>query len=518
MGTTSASYGTEQAAVRRVTASKTFTRNPRLIILLEYLCKKSFDGSQGSIKEYDIATDIFHRPPEFDQTTDAIVRVEMHRLRKKLKEYYAGEGADEEIEISLQAGKYLPEFIDRKKSDRGITTSSESQPSHITTEDSLPVRSRNHRTAIESWSVGLILLLLLTVGGTLLWNQRTRKAAPAIAPTPSRNNFVPAALPTGQAIRILCGSSVTGAKDREGNPWGIDRFYSGGTSVSPVSQNIYRTRDSMIFRAARTGEFSYRIPLRPGVYELHLYFSDTAFHPGADMDGGESTRTFLVELNGAPLLRDFDIISEAGPNTADIKVFKDVQPASDGYLHLAFFRQLGEPILNGIEILPGILHQLRPIRIVTQDRTFTDRAGLNWQPDNYFLNGRNISRFGTVSGPDDPRIYERERYGNFSYAIPVTSGHYTVTLHFAESFWGPDQVGGGGVGSRVFDVYCNGVSLLRSFDMFKEAGSQHQIVKRFRGLKPNAQGNLLLSFVPIKNYANLSAIEVVDESKWESYR
>jgi hypothetical protein len=36
-------------------------------------------------------------------------------------------------------------------------------------------------------------------------------------------------------------------------------------------------------------------------------------------------------------------------------------------------------------------------------------------------------------------------------------------------------MGGVGVGSRRFNVYCNGSTLLDNFDIFKEAGSQHAL-------------------------------------------
>jgi Malectin domain len=508
MGTVSVSTAAEQAAVERVVRSKTFARTPRLAALLEYLCQRSLGALGGSIKEYDIATDVFHRPPEFDQTTDAIVRVEMHRLRKKLKEYYVSEGEDDPIEISLQAGKYTPDFLERKKSYESLERRLRAGGA-----DALPGRPVTGRAII----IGLVGLVVL--GGGLLWSYHTRTTDRKSADSSLHKDRGIVAgqaglLPTGESVRILCGSTQTGVRDNQGNIWGPDAFYSGGTPMRPAEQPIYRTRDEELFRAARFGEFSYHIPLKPGIYELHLYFADTAYHPGMDMEGGEGTRTFSIEANGAPLLRDFDIIAEAGPNTAHIKVFKDMRPASDGYLHLRFTKQLGEPLLNGIEILPGVLHRLRPIRIATQDRPFTDRKGVNWQADNYFLQGRAVSRFGAVSGPADPLIYGRERYGHFSYAIPVASaGSYTLRLHFAESYWGPGQVGGGGVGSRIFDVYCNGQTLLKNFDMLKAAGPDQQIVKTFEGLAPSAQGTLLLSFVPRTNYANVSAIEVTDGSK-----
>jgi hypothetical protein len=106
-----------------------------------------------------------------------------------------------------------------------------------------------------------------------------------------------------------------------------------------------------------------------------------------------------------------------------------------------------------------------------------------------------------------------ERYGHFSYAIPVDPrSRYTVALHFVEFYFGPKAPGGGGVGSRVFNVMCNGVLLLGDFDIFKEAGTLHVLTKTFRHLKPSAQGKLNLTFEPISNYASISAIEVVDET------
>jgi hypothetical protein len=246
---------------------------------------------------------------------------------------------------------------------------------------------------------------------------------------------------------------------------------------------------------------------------MRLYFADQSYSPGVALEGGENTRVFNLTLNGEVLLRDFDIMADAGPNTADVRVFKDIRPANDGFLHWVFLKGNGSPLLNAIEIVPGIPHHLRPIRIVTQESALTDRSGTLWEPDNFFLNGRSIARSTTVGGPEDPHVYEYERYGNFSYAIPVSEGHYRVTLHFAESYWGANAPGGGGPGVRVFDVGCNGTPLLRNFDMLKEAPTRTQIVKTFEHLEPNAQGKLLLSFVPVKNYANISAIEVVDESE-----
>jgi hypothetical protein len=500
----------ERRALNAVLRSRTFSKNPRLAALLEYLCHRCFAGQAETIKEFNIATDVFGRPADFDQSQDAIVRVEMHRLRKKLKEFYAEEGREEPIEIVIHSGRYLPEFVTREPAVVEAPQAPAS-PGPRWVEPSLPL---GHSLRYRMWlGAGLTMAVLLATAlvFAVLWRGRAadNPSTPAHLKTPE----LPVAVaPPGDTVRILCGASKSGYRDRQGDIWSADAYYTGGSAVSVPEQPVYRTRDTFLFHSMRAGDFTYKIPLKPGAHEMRLYFADSWYSPGVALEGGENTRVFHVILNGEPLLRDFDIISDSGPNTADVRVFKDVHPDKDGYLHLSFVRNQGAPLINAIEIVPGIPHRLLPIRLVTQDNALTDRAGVTWYPDNYFFNGRTIARSLTVTGAEDPEIYGRERYGNFSYAVPVAEGRYRLTLRFAETYWGPASPGGGGAGTRIFDVYCNGVALLRNFDMLKEAPSRSEIVKSFPHLEPNAQGKLLLSFVPVRNYANVSAIEVFDEA------
>jgi hypothetical protein len=164
------------------------------------------------------------------------------------------------------------------------------------------------------------------------------------------------------------------------------------------------------------------------------------------------------------------------------------------------------PIRRGI---PG---KLRPIRIVARDTSVTSKDGRLWGADRYFTGGQPVLRPDAIKGTPDPDLYTGERFGNFTYSIPVAPGRYTATLRFCESWFGPNKPAGGGAGSRVFDVYMNGVALLRSFDIFQEAGGgDRPLDKVFHGLTPNAQGKLIFSFVPVQNYSCVNAIEVVDE-------
>ncbi len=469
-------------------------------------------GESNALKEYNIAIDVFGRGPDFDQTSDAIVRVEVHRLRKKLEKFYAGEGAGEPLKIVIEPGRYAPEFVTTHS-----TFSIEQAPAQPALEAPLarlplpgPTPRPLRLAAAYRFGPALVIFAgLCIVAGALMWFRRAR---PAQARTTAKPASI--ALPAQSSeLRILCGATQPILRDREGNRWDADAYFTGGTPTSSPVSALYRTRNYRLFSTARVGEFSYRIPLRPGAYELHLYFADTSFRPGPAMDGGENRRVFEIEMNGLPLLKQFDIIADSGPDTADVRVFKDIHPAPDGFLELAFRARISEPLLNAVEVLPGESHRIRPLRIVAQERSYIDTAGHTWLPDDYFLFGRLYPKTGNVTGTPDAELYGWERYGHFSYAIPVAPGSYALTLHFGETYFGPQNPGGGGKGSRVFDVLCNGVPLLKDFDLLKEAPVHTAISRTFRDLHPNAQGKLLLSFNPSANYATLSALEVLDESQ-----
>ena len=124
---------------------------------------------------------------------------------------------------------------------------------------------------------------------------------------------------------------------------------------------------------------------------------------------------------------------------------------------------------------------------------------------------------GGVVCTDDPEFYETERWGHFSYAIPVAPGKYTVTLHFIEhnptesrsrhAALGPETESA----ERVFNVFCNGKTILANLNILDELGENRPLVRRMKGLQPNAQGKLMLEFVPVTGYATVTAIEVVPE-------
>ncbi len=521
----------ERLELKNILQSPIFAKALQQARLLEYLCNEYFEGRAGQIKEYNIATELLGREAKFDSSRDAIVRVEMRRLRQKLKVYYDGEGADHSLRLVIDPGSYAPRFVPSEATASIGTSTHPQTPEGL---DSKPALEIAKEIAQRGRSVKDVRPLLFVAGGLALvvlaavllkrefrlpWLKTT--SVERHAPVAS----VGAEVSSLDSVRILCGFSKEKYIDRDGNTWRGDRYYSGGVPNTQQPLFIARAPELALFRTFRSGDFSYDIPLKPGNYEMRLYFAETHLGPGTLAGGGETGRLFNVQMNGKPLLEMFDIIEDAGGNNiADIRAFKDVTPAPDGCLHLKFEPVTYLPLLNALEIEPSPPGKINPIRIVTEPNSYTDNAGNIWKSDRYYSGGQlglHITRV-PVSRTPDPDLYSSERYGNFNYALPAPPGKYRLTLRFAETYWGvesyrpgvSDQGGSpvGGIGSRVFDVYCNGVVLLRNFDILKEAGGPLTAIdKTFHNLEPNAQGKIVLNFVPVKDYAKVTAIELISE-------
>jgi len=527
----------ERLELDKVLSSGILAKAPRQAKLLQYVCDEYFASRADQIKEYRLATEVLGRSVDFDQDRDAIVRVEFHRLRHKLKQYYESEGAGHALRIVIDPGHYVPRFVPQEET-VGIQhhAPAEAGPVGETQNHEAPFPLPRAAPTLPKWlglrSLGIVLgglaLLAFLAVVILQWGKPLRSWVDAQPSLPTASSTSTASTPAAtDSVRILCGYSKDKHIDNSGNVWLGDRYFSGGEAVTQSPQFIARAPDMTLYQTFRSGTFSYDIPLKLGNYEMHLYFVETQYGPGTLSGGGETTRLFNVDMNGKRLLNIFDIIKDAGGNNiADVRVFKDVKPASDGYLHLRFEALNNPAILNAVEMAPAPPGKIRPIRLVAQSNSYTDHAGNVWSPDCYYSGGQlalHIAR-PPVSGTQDPNLYSSERFGNFSYAIPVAPGKYKVTLRFAETYWGsqnqqhnlPDQNASptGGVGSRVFDIYCNGAALVRNFDILKEAGGPLKALdKTFHDLEPDAEGKLLLSFVPVRDYACLNAVEVEYESE-----
>lgn len=501
---------TRQQAVRaelcRLLKSVAFRKSKRCREFLEYIVEHTISGPSGTLKERVLGVDLFQLPPDFDSSEHTIVRVTANEVRKKLAQYYLAENGSHSVKIDLPPGSYSADF--RWEAPAGEKPAAEAPT---------PARQSWRTRSVIAYALpGLVLM-----GAFSWWRWNAVRATTADAKSSSIATAVPSAPLAGEDFRMIAGSTSSYV-DRSGRIWGPDRFFSGGNVIVRSSERISRTLDPDIYRHLRSGDFQYDIPLKPGSYEMHLHFAETGLADFISAESsGEGQRLFRVSTNGKRILPAFDVVADAaGSNVADERVFRDISPAEDGFLHLSFASLRSTAMLNGIEVLPVNPGKVRPVRIrAGWTASWKDSAGQQWQADSYFSGGNALVRTTNPAQESnsitpDLALYASERWGHFSYAVPVADGRYRVTLKFCEGHYGKRHTGAGGIGSRVFDVYCNGVALLRGFDIMKEAGGEGRPIDRtFSAIQPNAQGKIILTFVPTKGMACVNGIEVVEESR-----
>ena len=96
--------------IERIAASDVLRGSESLCKLLRYLGRQTLDNPDAPIREYQIATQVFSRPMEFDPRLDSTVRVQTGRLRAKLAEYYRSAGGADAIVVEIPKGTYQLAF------------------------------------------------------------------------------------------------------------------------------------------------------------------------------------------------------------------------------------------------------------------------------------------------------------------------------------------------------------------------------------------------------------------------
>ena len=109
-----------------------------------------------------------------------------------------------------------------------------------------------------------------------------------------------------------------------------------------------------------------------------------------------------------------------------------------------------------------------------------------------------------VTNPAPAAVYQTQRYGNFTYALPglTPGGSYTLRLHLSEIYWTA-------AGRRLFSVRVNGAQVLTSFDVFKAAGGRNKAVVEAFPVTAGASGQVVVQFVTNKDNACVSGLEIL---------
>jgi hypothetical protein len=485
-------------------------RSGNLARVLKYICEERFAGRAHLIKEYTIATEALGRRPDFDPHTDTIVRVTVHSLRKRLLEVYQNEGAHRAIRLVVPPGHYDPHFLPAPQPEPPPALTSELEAVSISQsgggaaalERVDPLwHSQPPARRTQLWTIGIIALSL-AIAASAIWAVR-RQQAGKLHPLEFAAFTASTPPPPAQAtIRALLGSGRQPYVDHSGDHWVAGNYCQGGENVAVPTQKIEGTEDAALYLGGVRGIAHCVFPVTQKLYELHFHFAETT-------DLAAATRLASLSINAGPAF-GVDVVDDAGGDgIATSIVVTGVAPENDGSIHVDLVSDIS--LLNAVEILPAPSASLLPVRIVVNSKPYVDSANQFWASDRYFSGGRH------GLPPESAKranlgLYESDRVGRFHYSIPaVPMAHYRVRLYFREPWFGKENGGIGGPGSRVFDVACNGELLMKNFDILA-ADDSAPVVKTFDNIQASAGGKIELSFQPVVNYAVVNAIEVLPEN------
>ena len=173
MGVTVSSVNRAQyaAAIGRLADSRVLHGSESLCRLLRYLAEHSLQNPGVPIKEYQIATEVFGRPPDFDPHLDSAIRVQAGRLRLKLAEYYSAEGERDPILVEIPKGSYSLTFHARAVADPALAPLANTEP------------ARKRYDLLLKWALGVIALSILLAAGVAAlvakWENHLRSDATA---------------------------------------------------------------------------------------------------------------------------------------------------------------------------------------------------------------------------------------------------------------------------------------------------------------------------------------------------
>jgi TolB-like protein len=188
--------------LEKILRDPAFASSERLTSFLRYIVTETIEGRGSRLKGYNVALSVFSRGEHFDPQTNSVVRVEATRLRKQLAVYYAGAGAADPLEIRVNRGTYVPEFVDRTAlPPENAAASSEAQSG-----DPVPSAGSGPAIATEGYvhavtavpprvnapSRLVVAAAIMTTAASLSWiawqyNSRTYNPQDVEPPAPSRS-------------------------------------------------------------------------------------------------------------------------------------------------------------------------------------------------------------------------------------------------------------------------------------------------------------------------------------------
>jgi len=396
--------------IEKLTNSHSLHSSESLCKLLRYLAEHSLDHPGIALKEYQIATEVLGRPAGFDPQSDSTVRVQAGRLRVKLSEYYAQEGAHDPILVELPKGSYALIFHARVSN---IAARAPAAVIAVERKDNEPkplIWPRSSKIAV----LVLSLLLLATVLSLLVqFTVRTRpQVASGVQPIPVEYQLFWSRFinnPQQPWVIFSNGSFV-------GRPETGMRYYNSTSDTKAFILDHYTGVGEVL--AIHQLDHVFNVFGRPVRVKRGALFSlDDAKNNDLIFVGSPSENLTLLDIPGT---KDFVFQRvTSGPRKGDLAVI-NVQPqAGEAKMFLA--TPANQPTVEDyavVSLLPG-LDPSRSILILAGNSTFGTQAAVEFVCQEAslkeLLQRLNVSKIG------DLKPFEALLHVKIAHGVPVVT-------------------------------------------------------------------------------------------------
>jgi hypothetical protein len=399
--------------VEKLTKSHSLHSSESLCKLLRYLAEHSLEHPGIAIKEYQIATEVLGRPLGFDPQSDSTVRVQAGRLRVKLTEYYAQQGADDSILVEIPKGSYSLTFHVRNKS--GLQLAQIPQP--------LPAEKKPEavRTPTRGWVIAVLALSVLLaaclVTTAILLEQRSHPQAVSSPAVP-------------EPIQIFWNHFVAGPQP----PWVI--FSNGNFVGRPETGMRYfnpssDARSFILDHYTGVGEVlaihqldlvfsSLNRPLR--VKRGALFSLDDAKNNDLIFVGSPSENLTLLDVPGT---QEFVFQRlQSGPRKGDLAVINmHPQPGEPKQFLATPANQATVEDYAVVSLLPGLEHS-HAILILAGNSTFGTQAAVEYVCREDSL--KELLQRLKASKPGELKPFEALLHVKIAHGVPVTTSLVAV--------------------------------------------------------------------------------------------
>ncbi len=151
----------------------------------------------------------------------------------------------------------------------------------------------------------------------------------------------------------------------------------------------------------------------------------------------------------------------------------------------------------GVNAVPGQLAMILGINVGGPATTY---MGNQYIADRFATGGSSRTVTNPISGTDEDTLFQSERYGSYTYEIPVSEASYNISLHFAELYQQSS-------GARSFDVMVEGVTLFTQMDLYSVVGAFTAYTEMMQDIQVT-DGFLTIEVLTLVDNGTLCGIEI----------